>query len=176
MPTSDTEGKDWAKQVIEDLNPSYVVDVGPGEGTYRMLGAAQDAHWVAVEAWGPYVEQFDLFNKYNWVIVSDIRHLDQYTIHHAPDLVILADILEHMDRAEARSVLTRMRGWARNVLVSIPLVHHDQEPFEGNYFEIHRQHWNHQQMVNELGPGLVKHRKGDVLGYYLWSADKVGRA
>lgn len=177
MPTSDPEGKDWARDVIARLAPTTVVDVGPGEGTYVRLArdVTPDCRWVGVEAWAPYIAEFGLFEAYDHVVVSDIRHLDPYTIVRDPDLVILADVLEHMAQAEARAVLARMRDWAHHVLVSVPLAHHDQDAVGGNWFEIHREHWTGAQMRRELGPGLVEAHEGDVLGYYLWSAEKAVR-
>jgi len=177
VPTSDREGKGWAREIIRSLAPASVVDVGPGEGTYVQLArdATPGCRWVGVEAWAPYIQQFQLFEAYDHVVVADIRHLDPYTILREPDLVILADVLEHMTQPEARAVLARMRDWAHHVLVSVPLAHHDQADVNGNWFEIHRDHWTGPQMRAELGPGLVEAHEGDVLGYYLWSAEKAVR-
>ena len=177
MPTSDTEGKAWARDLIAGLAPASIVDIGPGEGTYVKLarGVTPGCRWIGIEAWGPYVEKFDLFTLYDWVIVSDVRHVDPYTIVRRPDLVILADVLEHMTQLEARGVLARMRDWAEHVLVSVPLAHHDQDPYQGNWFEIHREHWSSREMRRELGPGLVEAHEGKVLGYYLWSASRAAR-
>lgn len=175
MPTSDTEGKEWARGVIAGLAPQTVVDVGPGEGTYARLAreVTPGCRWIGVEAWGPYVTEYGLFDAYDWVIVADVRHLDPYTVVRQPDLVILGDVLEHMTQLEARGVLARMRDWAHHVLVSVPLAHHDQDAVAGNWYEIHREHWTAEQMRAELGPGLEDCWEGDVLGYYLWSADRV---
>ena len=177
MPTSDVEGKDWAKDAIKRLDPGTVVDVGPGEGTYVKLArdVTPDCRWIAVEAWAPYIPTFGLWDLYDWVIVSDIRHVDPYTIVRDPDLVIIADVLEHMDQLEAKGVLARMKDWAHNILVSVPLAHHDQGAEGGNWFEIHREHWTARQMRRELGAGLVEAHEGDILGYYLWSAEKAAR-
>lgn len=177
MPTSDREGKEWAREIIGSLAPATVVDVGPGEGTYVHLArdVTPDCRWIAVEAWAPYITEYNLFDSYDWVIVSDIRHVDPYTIERQPDLVIIADVLEHMTQLEARGVLARMRDWAHNILVSVPLAHHDQEAVGGNWFEIHREHWTSREMRRELGPGLVAAHEGKILGYYLWSAEKAAR-
>src|SRR5690606_41994988 len=95
------------------------------------------------------------------------------TVVRQPDLVILGDVLEHMTRLEARGVLARMRDWARHVLGSMPLAHHDQDAVAGNWYEIHRGHWTAEQMRRELGPGLEDCWQEHVLGYCLWSADRV---
>lgn len=177
MPTSDPEDKGWAREVIRSLAPASVVDIGPGEGTYARLArdATPDCRWICVEAWGPYIAEYGLAELYDHAVIADVRHLDPYTLRRDVDLVILGDVLEHMTQLEARAVLARMRDWSRHVLVSIPLAHHEQGPYHGNWLEIHREHWSGEQMRKELGPGLADAREGDVLGYYLWSADKAAR-
>ncbi|MFE0819163.1 class I SAM-dependent methyltransferase [Streptomyces sp. NPDC058847] len=175
MPTSDSDGKGWAAARIEEIAPTTVVDIGPGAGTYVRLARERtpDARWIGVEAWGPYVREYGLWTLYDWVIVADVRHLDMYTVDRAPDLVILGDVLEHMTQLEARGVIARMRDWAQNLLISVPLAHHPQGEHDGNWFEVHREHWTGPQMRRELGPGLVDYREGQVLGYYWWSAAKA---
>jgi len=177
VPTSDKDGKGWARRVIERLAPGVVVDIGAGEGTYARLArdVTPDCRWIAVEAWAPYIPEYGLWHLYDWVIVADVRHFDPYTIVRRPDLVIVGDVLEHMTQLEARGVLARLKAWAHHILVSVPLVHHDQNDVGGNWFEIHREHWSGQDMRAELGPGLADAREGKVLGYYLWSAEKATR-
>lgn len=151
-----------------------MVDIGPGEGTYSdLLRHQHRGYWFGVEAWGPYVTKFNLWNKYDRVIISDARHVDYATIHHGPDLVIAGDVLEHMAHEESREVLARLKAWSRNVIISVPLVHHDQDAWEGNWFEHHQDHWSHEQMMENLGEGVVDYREGKILGYYLWSREKA---
>lgn len=176
VPTSSTEHKAWALDTIRRLDPKVIVDIGPGEGTYSVLARkhTRDAHWVAIEAWAPYIPRYGLWGKYNHVVVSDVRHCDFNTITSAPDLVIIGDVLEHMTHIEARTVLERLKMWADRILVCVPLEHNDQGEYEGNWFEIHREHWSGEQMRAELADGLEDYREGQVLGYYLWSCYAVG--
>lgn len=170
MPTSDVDNKQWALDKIREIDPQSVLDVGPGEGTYSDLAKAHtSARWACVEAWAPYIPEFGLWGKYDHVVVSDIRHTDLMSISAPVDLAIVGDVLEHMAQAEARGVLTKLTAWADNVLVSVPLVHLEQDPHEGNWFEIHQEHWGFEQMQRELSPGLVDWKHGDVLAYYHWS-------
>lgn len=171
MPTSDRDNKLWALDQIRRLNPSSIVDIGPGEGTYSDLARrhTRKARWMAIEAWAPYVNEYGLFGKYDHVVISDIRHCDLNSVWIAPDLVIIGDVLEHMTRDEARTVLDRLTAWADHVLVCVPLVHCDQDAVGGNWFEIHREHWSAEQMRDALADGLVASCEGDVLGYFLWS-------
>jgi hypothetical protein len=90
-------------------------------------------------------------------------------VAYAPDLVIIGDVLEHLEKPEARSVLMQLQAWTDHVLVSIPIRHYEQGEHEGNWFEIHRAQWRHEEMLRALGPGVVASVEGDILGYYLWS-------
>lgn len=171
MPTSDAENKDWARDIVTALNPRTVVDIGPGEGTYSDLlrGSLPDSRFLCIEAWGPYITEYDLWGKYNHVVVGDIRHTDLHSVEYAPNLVIIGDVLEHMLKDEARSTLKRLQAWADAVLVCVPIVHHEQAAFDGNWFEIHRDHWAADEVRAELGAGVVDEKVGRVLAYFLWS-------
>ena len=170
MPTSDKENKAWALERIKEIDPRSVLDVGPGQGTYSDLARKHtDARWMAVEAWAPYIPKFKLWGKYDHVVVSDIRHCDLQSIHAPADLAIIGDVLEHMTKVEARGVLARLTAWADNVLVCVPLAHRDQSAYQGNWFEIHREHWTFDEMAEELSDGLVASKRGKVLGYFHWS-------
>jgi hypothetical protein len=47
----------------------------------------------------------------------------------------------------------------------------DQDDVNGNPFERHVDHWGYEDMREQLMPGVVKTWCGDVLAYYLWSAE-----
>lgn len=167
MASSDTENKDTAKQWHDALKPCVVVDIGAGKGTYSDLCRGAGEHWIAIEAWGAYVAEFNLRSKYDEIVVSDIRYTDLPAVHTRPDLVIIGDVLEHLRKDEAKAVIRKLRGWAKHVLISVPMRHRDQGARGDNWFETHVDHWHHKEMVAELGAGLVHSKKGRILGYYL---------
>jgi cyclopropane fatty-acyl-phospholipid synthase-like methyltransferase len=171
VPVSDPDGKPWALSRYLDLQPATVVDIGPGEGTYaRLMRPHHRARWGAVEAWGPYVEQFDLNRLYDHVIVADARYLDP--VLYAVDLVIAGDVLEHMTHDDARQLLRRITAYARHLLVSIPVRHLAQGAYQGNWFETHVEHWHFAEMhdaLTKLPDGQVLDSyEGHTLAYYLW--------
>jgi hypothetical protein len=169
MPTSHSQGKDVALNWYRQIAPKTVVDVGAGSGTYARLMRPADngqAMWVAVEVWHPYIDQFDLFASYDFVFLRDARELRASEFK--ADLVIFGDVLEHMTCGEARSVLAAARVHAANIIVSIPVLHLDQDDVNGNPYERHVDHWSYEQMREELDAGLVKSWWGDVLAYYWW--------
>lgn len=167
MPFSDGQGKDTVLEWYTMIQPSTVVDVGAGCGTYaRLMRPVHAGHWTAVEAWEPYASRFDLVDHYDQITIADVRNLDAEAF--AADLVIAGDVLEHMTRNEARKLLDRIRRTAANVIVSIPVLHLDQGDVFGNPYERHVDHWTFEQMLAELGDGVHATWRGDVLAYYWW--------
>ena len=76
MGYSDPENKPWTAEKIVQLNPKTVLDIGAGQGVYldlirRDLGESVVVD--AIEAWQPYIDQFNLNNRYNEVYVGDVR-------------------------------------------------------------------------------------------------------
>src|SRR5690606_26045776 len=104
------------ERVAEDLGT--VIDFGPGEGTYSILGRhiAPNARWVGVEIFAPYVERYDLDQKYDSVILSDLR---VSKIRH--DLSIFGDVLEHLPGPDVQGVLNAQAELSRYIYVSVPI-------------------------------------------------------
>lgn len=182
MPTSDAWGKDWVRSTIENIHHNVpifsVLDIGCGEGTYSdllrpVLHSFSDFN--AIEAWGPYVAEFNLLDKYDRVIVGDVRWLDD-RMFRMNDLTILGDVLEHMTRDDAVYLLDKIFRLSRHccVLICVPMLHLEQGPENGNPFEIHemQNHYTETQMLHMLSDvmpdgSVVDTHVGDVVGYFL---------
>lgn len=168
MPVSHHEGKDWLLRRYTQARPAKVVDVGAGEGIYTMRFRPQHAaHWTAVEAWEPYIDQFDLLSKYDDVIVGDARTLELP----AADLYIAGDVLEHMPKPDALDLISGMQAAAHHLFVSIPIVHIEQGHVNGNPHEQHHHHWTFPEMAQALGSCDAWH--GTVIGAYHWTRPDV---
>jgi len=169
MPFSDTQGKDWALRAYLRIRPDYVIDVGPGAGTYaKLMRPHHKAHWTGIEAWGPYIAEYQLDTLYDVVHVADATLVHWPRFQNRADLVILGDVLEHMTALDACQLLDCIKTVASNILVSIPVLHLDQGAVYGNPFETHIDHWTYEAMLHQLGPGVTDTWHGDVLAYYLW--------
>jgi hypothetical protein len=169
MPHSDSQGKDWALATYLNIKPATVIDIGAGAGTYaKLMRPHHEAHWIGIEAWGPYIADYGLDELYNIVHVADARIVDWEWFAPLSELVILGDVLEHLKANHASVLLGRLKRFAGNLLVSIPVLHLDQDDVNGNPFERHVDHWTYEGMLAELGPGVVDTWRGDVLAYYWW--------
>jgi len=161
MPYSSEEGKEWMKKTILDLNPSSVLDIGAGSGTYFDLAAQKGQKWWAVEIWSPYIQQFGLANKYDGIILGDVRDI----LWPKVELTIFGDVLEHMSKEDALIVWNKAISHSRYVLLSIPLGEYPQGAYEGNEYEEHKSTWTHEECMRL--PGVKASEEGKVVGTYL---------
>lgn len=165
MPRSHPEGRDWAVERIAATTAPIIYDIGAGEGTYSDLakGWRTDALWIGVEIWQPYIEQFDLWRKYDIVAQTDARTL---TFPETPFVLLAGDVLEHMTKPEAVTLLSAAKRSADAIMVSIPIIDYPQHEHHGNPFEAHLYQWSFDEMAAEL-PGECF--RGEVIGRYWWT-------
>ncbi|MFJ3984426.1 class I SAM-dependent methyltransferase [Streptomyces fungicidicus] len=177
MPTSDAEGKDWSLDWFRYHLPNTVTDVGPGEGTYAKLfrPVHHGVWWTCIEIHGPYVKRFRLKSTktrkmYDEPHVMDAREAPDHLFYR--DLVIFGDVLEHVERDDAVTLLQRAEAaGAWNILVSVPIVDSPQGEVDGNPFEAHLHQWDADDMdavLASLG-GKVETFRGSTLGCWWWN-------
>ena len=156
MARSSVEGKIYTALMVKKLHEANrfatILDVGAGDGGYSDLLSPHlpGATWIGVEIWPPYIEKFKLSPKYHRLINADIRKLDPATLPPL-DLTIFGDVLEHMTKAEALTLVERYLARSRFVLISIPVVPYPQDCENDNPFEVHvKDDWSHQEVVTSF--------------------------
>ncbi|WP_432735855.1 class I SAM-dependent methyltransferase [Maridesulfovibrio sp. FT414] len=176
MPHSEPEGKDWIFEryylLLKMSRIRSVLDIGPGCGTYSNLlrPLDQSVHWTGVEVWAPYIKQFGLEEKYDRVVVSDLRYIN-FTKIRQPDCVIAGDVLEHISEKDARIILSELVRIAKVIFVSIPIIHMPQGEWGGNPFEEHvEDSYSHERLLKIL-PCVCDFHCGERIGSYLLSKD-----
>jgi hypothetical protein len=166
MGYSNPENKPWAQQKIIELSPTTVLDVGAGQGTYLNLirdGLGSGVIVNAVEVWQPYIDQFDLVNRYDKLFAMDVREMTNFKY----DLVILGDILEHMSESQAIDLWSRISKEARYAIISIPIVHYHQDAINGNPYEIHvEEDWTVEKVLEKFSH-IIEHKKFEVTGTFI---------
>jgi len=180
MPYSSIHGKDWLRRTLEATQvppPHTVIDVGPGAGSYLDLlnGIWPEAKFIGIEVYSTYVSQFNLKDRYDDIIIADIRHLDFGTVP-AGALWVFGDVLEHMDRGDAEIVLNKALGvadaWARGVVISVPLGEYPQGAVDGNEYEAHVDTYLPGD-INRMFPWAKVHSLEDNgIGVYLIDPDE----
>lgn len=139
-----------------------VLDIGPGSGTYARLikqqhGLALDAHWCGVEIWKPYIEKYQLTDLYDTIINQDVRDLDWSQMGHF-DVTIAGDVLEHMTKAEAETLVRCVLRHSRTLIVSIPICHmpQDDHAYENPYEAHVKDDWSHDEVMATWGQHITE--------------------
>ncbi len=139
LPFSTFKHNSWvnsftAKQ-LKILAPKYVLDIGCGDGFYGKLVKylLPYATVIGVDGNPKWVEVCSALNCYHEVLEGDVVKL-------APDfsgeLVIAGDILEHLEEADMRDVLSLLVANFKWIIVNSPLDFQPQEHEDS--WEIHR--------------------------------------
>jgi hypothetical protein len=137
MPFSTSYFKQQTKEYILDKygRAAKILDIGAGAGAYYdMLSIEGYNNLDCVEAFESYIVNYKLREKYKKVLLGDVTKLDidfdQY------DLIILGDVLEHIQLEEAKILLNKMKR--SNVIIGVPFESPQGIHFD-NTFEIHLQ-------------------------------------
>lgn len=164
MPNSYTFYKPEIKEYFKHHVPvdKKILDVGPGQGTYGKLLADIGYDIDAVEAYYPYVDQFELWNWYGVIHLADIRKFN-YSEY---DYIILGDILEHLTAEEGQRLIKDITAAGKECLVAVPyMMAQDGEEY-GNSYETHLQEDLTHEVMATRYPQLVELYSNDFYGYY----------
>lgn len=150
MPVSSYVGKNEMVEHIQKYvdKSSWILDVGVGEGTYSTLLKPLGYNNIdAIEVFEPYIDRYNLPEKYSTVFLIDVLNFDFSKKHY--DCVILGDVLEHIEPVAARKLIDTLLVSTDNIIISVPY-NNVQGPYKGNVYETHRQ--------PDLTPELFKQR------------------
>ena len=148
MPTGVLLVAERAVTFAGTLNPTpkKILDVGCGYGKYSVLLREYldpDPIVDGVEAWEPYVKKFRLKSLYHKVYVDDVLNLPQETLD-LYDLVMMGDVIEHIEKQDAIELLGRIKGW---IVIATPFDHfHTDEGLPPT--EAHVSHWTQEDFEN----------------------------
>lgn len=168
MPYSSQSGKAHIKRIIDRTKPKTALDIGVGAGTYASLFPR--ITWDGIEIFEPYVERFQLREKYRQLHIMDAMH---FTFTQRYDLIVLGDVLEHLPVEQAQALVRCCRTYADTVIVSIPIGPYPQGEFEGNPHEAHvTDDWSVESFDQTFGRTdwrMVDHE----IGVFVWSRHDV---
>lgn len=178
MPRSSPAGKAWIATRLSAVDAvKHVLDIGVGAGTYHSLfaGLLPGALWTGVEAWAPYVEEFGLTSRYDRLIIQDVTKLDLSRIEPA-DICFCGDVLEHMDLADAVTLVHTLTKLCRLLFISVPLGYCPQGAVGGNPYEKHIvEHFTEELVRNTFKPiidGNISSHESWTIGVFALSTDR----
>jgi SAM-dependent methyltransferase len=145
--------------LVVNLNPSSVLDIGTGFGKYGLLcreylelwdGRENYSHFLrridGVEAFENYITPVHEF-VYNHVYVRDILKL-MNELNFSYDLILLVDVLEHFNKPEGNMLLKKILTNNKGALISTPKNPSNQKDAFKNIYEAHRARWTKQELSN----------------------------
>jgi SAM-dependent methyltransferase len=185
MGTSNWQNISYCIELIRELSPRSVLDIGAGYGRWGILCREFLDVWEGrtyPESWTTRIDGVEGFprniSEYHHYFYSSIECSDaaswlgRLQFHY--DLVILGDVLEHFEQDAGREVLEKCLTKSNYVLLSIPLgLNWPQDTRDNNDFERHRSVWHARDFS---GPSL-RARKifrdyiGRPFGVFLLSRD-----
>jgi hypothetical protein len=153
MPGSNACGLEEALAFIIQRNPRSVLDVGMGFGKWGMLTRlyldVYHRRWKredwqvqidAIEIYYPYLQHHQL-HLYNQIIIgqaqTELPKLGDY------DLIIAADVIEHMCRGDGERLIETMKRKAQALLITLPIGPGWLRPGQkDNPYEAHVSRWD----------------------------------
>ena len=176
MPTSSKYGKLYTALMInklKDLLPiESILDVGVGEGTYSDILSPylENTTWSGIEVWKPYITEYNLGNKYQILINQDVRQIN-FAEGPSYDIALFGDILEHMTKEEAQTLIKKVIPKTHLIMISIPIVHFPQDIVGGNPFEQHiKDNWSHEEVLESF-PNIISAFIHNFIGVYFLSTN-----
>lgn len=158
MPASSQKGKrethEWFGKHPEIKT---VIDVGCGSGTYPKLLKDKDITWTGIEIYLPYVAKFNLSKLYSHIIIDNILTCKLPEA----DCIIFGDVLEHLEKKEAKQIIKKAEKKYKHIVVSIP-INYPQEAHIENKWEAHKSIWQEEELMELFKNYKIKEIHGNI--------------
>lgn len=175
MPSSQHYHISKIMDLIININPMSILDIGTGFGKYGVLCREYLELWDGrhnysqflrridgVEVFGDYITPLHKF-VYNNIYVDDIMEvLDKIETKY--DLILLIDVLEHFEKHRGEVLLQKILRKNDGVLISTPKKPSIQKDAFGNVYETHRSEWTKGDL-SSLAPNLFINDRVSHIAY-----------
>ena len=141
---------------------SRILDAGPGIGTYYYILNHYFQSIDCVEIHKPYIDRYNLKNKYSNVYNCDVLELDVSKY----DIIIMGDVLEHLPVIESQNLIKNIIEKCQEVIVVVPWEYR-QGIIDGNTHEVHEQDDLTKDIMKIRFPNLVCVEENSVGGVFV---------
>lgn len=147
MPTSVTSQIPPIMEIFMLKKPKTILDVGIGYGKYGLLIREYLDNKIdrldGVEIFEPYITKIQK-SIYDNIYLTDIRSFQPQVKY---DMILMADVIEHMTKEEGISLLKRLPG---NKIIATPNGYTEQGESYGNIHETHLSGWTMEDFMNNF--------------------------
>jgi len=171
MPVSKIEIIPEVIGMVRNAMPKKVIDIGVGFGKYGVLcrevldikfGRYHRSEWKTridgIEVFGEYITPYHKY-IYNKIIIGNVMetHVKGY------DVVLLCDVIEHLEHGKGVELLDRLVRGNGFIIVTTPSVFRTSEPYKGNEHERHLSVWK----AGDFGrwDSMVKEKSATLIAY-----------
>lgn len=169
MPESDPAVRRGSVDLLKRRGiPKRTLEIGVGSGFYgkTIKRERPDALIEGIEVWDKYItNQRDFYSQ---IHICDVRKFDWEKHGTGFDLLIAADVLEHLHKPEAIEVVQSAKKFVPWIIVTIPIQDYYQGAYMGNIYETHLHQWKPKEIVSDLGLSMVE--DCGICGLFEWRA------
>ena len=124
-------------EVIRQLNPGSVLDIGCGSGKYGALTREYlpSARIDGIEGFAAYITDIHRVVYDNVYEVNAMEFVPK--LDHGYDLAMMIDMFEHLTPDDGARILQELAKRTKHILVSVPVWHPEQDAMHGNVLQEH---------------------------------------
>jgi 2-polyprenyl-3-methyl-5-hydroxy-6-metoxy-1,4-benzoquinol methylase len=153
MPGSDSSQIPAVLTLVGEANPRSVLDIGVGWGRYgalfRLTFERGEANISDRNRWTIRIDGIEVHSKYigeiqravyDNILIGDVNEISESIGSY--DAIFLGDVIEHIEKPKAMSLLNRLLVKAERIVVATPNGEYEQGALLGNEYEAHRSAWH----------------------------------
>src|SRR5712692_5508659 len=132
-------------QILNAIPPdaTSIVDVGCGRGIIGALCRIyrEPARLVGIDSYQPSLDFCDRHKLYDQCVRWELQKLPMPFDEKEFQVAICVEVVEHLPRDEAASLLRELARIAKRVIVTTPNVFFEQPDYDGNPHQAHLSRW-----------------------------------
>jgi trans-aconitate methyltransferase len=124
-------------EVVRQLNPTSVLDIGCGSGKYGVLMREYlpSARLDGIEGFAAYITDVHRATYDHIYEVNAMEFVPK--LDHGYDLAMMIDMFEHLTPDQGAQILQDLSKHTEHILISVPVWHPEQDAMHGNVLQEH---------------------------------------